>query len=87
MSQPGLINAISKSLSQLFSKPFRAVLWKSIGLTIAMFIGFWVLLQAASTTFLVPFLADYSWLSTMLTWLLGAGLFLGMGFLVAEVEQ
>ena len=70
MSNQGLIGAISKSLSQLFSKPFRSVLWKSIGLTIALFIGFWFVLQAAHATFLAPLLADYAWVSTMLAWVL-----------------
>lgn len=87
MNNQGLIGAISKSLSQLFSKPFRSVLWKSIGLTIALFIGFWFVLQAAHATFLAPLLADYAWVSTMLAWLLGAGLVIGMGFLIAPVTS
>ena len=87
MSNQGLIGAISKSLSQLFSKPFRSVLWKSIGLTIALFIGFWFVLQAAHATFLAPLLADYAWVSTMLAWVLGAGLVIGMGFLIAPVTS
>jgi len=87
MSESGLFGAISKTLSQLFSPPFRSVLWKSIGLTIALFIGFWVVLQASYDTFLAPMLIDYSWISTMLAWLLGAGLILGMGFLVAPVSS
>ncbi|NRB30493.1 MAG: sulfate transporter family protein [Rhizobiaceae bacterium] len=87
MNNQGLIGAISKSLSQLFSKPFRSVLWKSIGLTIALFIGFWFVLQAAHATFLAPLLADYAWVSTMLAWVLGAGLIIGMGFLIAPVTS
>jgi CysZ protein len=87
MSNSGLIGAISKSLSQLFSKPFRGVLWKSIGLTIVMFIGFWVVLQAANAAFLAPLLADWSWASIMVTWVLGAGLIIGMGFLIAPVTS
>ncbi|MEP1207149.1 MAG: sulfate transporter family protein [Rhizobiaceae bacterium] len=87
MSEPGLIGAISKTVSQLFSPRFRSVLWKSLGLTIALFIGFWLILQASYSAFLAPFLADYSWANTMLAWLLGAGLVLGMGFLVAPVSS
>ena len=67
MNNQGLIGAISKSLSHLFSKSFRGVLWKSIGLTIAMFVGFWFVLQAANAAFLAPMLADWSWASIMLT--------------------
>jgi CysZ protein len=87
MTQFNLAGAISKTLSQLFSPPFRGVLWKSIGLTIALFIGFWIALQAASATFLAPLLAEYSWAATALAWLLGAGLILGMGFLIAPVTS
>lgn len=87
MNEPGLFGAISKTLSQLFSPPFRSVLWKSLGLTIALFLGFWLVLQASYGAFLAPMLADYSWISIMLVWLLGAGLVLGMGFLVAPVSS
>ena len=87
MNETGLFSAISKTLSQLFSPPFRNVLWKSLGLTIALFIGFWLILQASYGAFLAPLLVDYAWVSTMLAWLLGAGLVLGMGFLVAPVSS
>ncbi len=87
MSEQGLIGAILKTLSQMFSPPFRTVLWKSLGLTITLFVGFWMVLQAGYGAFLEPMLADYSLISTMLAWLLGAGLILGMGFLVAPVSS
>lgn len=87
MNNQGLFGAISKTLTQLFSPPFRNVLWKSIGLTIAMFVGFWFVLQAANGAFLAPLLADYSWAATMVTWVLGAGLIIGMGFLIAPVTS
>ena len=87
MNNQGLIGAISKSLSHLFSKPLRSVLRKSIGLTIAMFVGFWFVLQAANAAFLAPLLAGYEWASIMLTWVLGAGLIIGMGFLIAPVTS
>ncbi|NKB51913.1 MAG: sulfate transporter family protein [Rhizobiaceae bacterium] len=87
MSEQGLIGAILKTLSQMFSPPFRSVLWKSLGLTIALFVGFWIILQAGYGAFLAPMLADYSLANTMLAWLLGAGLVLGMGFLVAPVSS
>lgn len=83
----GLASAVSKSLSQLLSQPFRKVLWKSIGLTIALFVGFWLVLQAANDTFLSPLLAGVPYADTVLTWLLGAGLIVGMGFLIAPVTS
>ena len=87
MSTSGLPSAISKTLSQLFSEPFRSVLWKSIGLTIALFFGLWLILQSLNSAFLTPLLVDYSWAATALTWVLGTGLILGMGFLIAPVTS
>lgn len=78
---------ISRTISQMLSPPFRSVLWKSIGLTIAMLFGLWLVLQAASSTFLLPLLGAYPWLATALAWVLGAGLILGMGFLIAPVTS
>ncbi|MDD9908218.1 MAG: sulfate transporter family protein [Ahrensia sp.] len=82
-----IVSAISKSVSQLFSKPFRSVFWKSIGLTIALLIGLWFVLEAAASAFLLPFLAPYPWVATAISWLLGAGLVIGMGFLVAPAAS
>ena len=87
MPAQSLPNAISNTLSQLFSPPFRSVLWKSIGLTVTMLIGLWFLLQAFTSTFLFPMLSGYPWVITTLTWVLGAGLFVGMGFLLAPVTS
>lgn len=63
------------------------MLWKSIGLTIVMFITLWVILQAASSAFLAPMLVDYPWVISLINWLLGAGLVVGMGFLIAPVTS
>lgn len=87
MAQQGLTGAVSKSISQLLSPPFRTVLWKSIGLTIALFIGFWFIIDAANTVFIAPLLAGSPWILTTINWVLGAGLILGMGFLIAPVTS
>lgn len=82
-----LSTAFSNTLSQLFAPRFRAVLWKSIGLTVAMLIGLWFALQAANQTFLLPYLEAWPWAGTMVTWVLGAGLIIGLGFLIAPVTS
>ena len=82
-----IFNAVSLTLSQLMAPRFRAVLWKSIGLTVAMLIGLWFALQAAATTFLLPFLSNYPWIATAITWVLGTGFIIGMGFLIAPVTS
>ena len=87
MNQRGLPSAISASISQLLSHPFRSVLWKSIGLTIVLLIALWWILQALNAAFLLPMLGENSWAATVLVWVLGTGLVLGMGFLVAPVTS
>jgi len=82
-----LLDSISRSVSQLLSAPFRAVLWKSIGLTLALLLGLWFAMEALLSTFLLPFLGPWPWVSTALTWIFGAGLVLGMGFLIAPVSS
>ncbi|MEL7272103.1 MAG: sulfate transporter family protein [Pseudomonadota bacterium] len=82
-----LSSALSNTLSQLFAPRFRAVLWKSIGLTVVMLIGLWFALQAANEAFLLPYLAAWPWAATTVTWVLGAGLIIGLGFLIAPVTS
>lgn len=82
-----ILSAATKAVSQLLSRPFRAVLWKSIGLTIVLFIGLWIVLEAAVSVFLLPLLGPWPWASTALVWILGAGLIVGMGFLIAPVTS
>jgi len=87
MKPRGLPGAISASISQLLSPAFRSVLWKSIGLTIVLLIALWWILQALNAAFLLPMLGENSWMATVLVWVLGTGLVLGMGFLVAPVTS
>lgn len=82
-----LVDSMSRSVSALLSRPFRTVLWKSIGLTIALLIGLWFVLEALLSTFLLPLLGPWPWLSTAIAWLFGTGLFIGLGFLIAPVTS
>ena len=85
-----LANAIGRTLTQIVSPPFRAVLWKSVGLTIALFVALWFGLEFAVSTFLTPVLGPFAWggwVTTALAWLLGAGIVVGAGFLLAPVTS
>ena len=82
-----IFNAASLALSQLFSPSFRTVLWKSLGLTIAMLIGLWFAFDMAYSAFLLPMLGVNSWIASALSWIFGAGLVLGLGFLIAPVTS
>ena len=79
-----MVSAAALTISQVFSPPFRAVLWKSIGLTIALLIAVWFGLQALLGIFVV---LPFGWLETAFGWLTGIGLVVGLGFLVAPVTS
>ena len=85
-----LLDAASRTLTQIVSPPFRSVLWKSIGLTIVLFVALWFALEAASATLLTPLIGPFAWggwVTTAIAWLLGAGLVIGAGFLLAPVTS
>ena len=81
-----LITYTRLAITQLYSKPFRGVFWRSLGYTILLLIGAWFLLEMAVSTYLVPFLSPWPWVATALVWLTGTGMFIGAGFLIAPVS-
>ncbi len=80
-----IIESARLAASELFKPRFRYVLLKSIGLTILMFIAAWIGLEYAFSAFAAPYLGSWPWLTTAVLWLLGAGVFIGAGFLLAPV--
>lgn len=73
----------SRSFSEVLSPPFRAILWKSLGITIALLVVVWLSIQGAVAYF-IDF-AEYPWLETVIGVLSGIGAFVGLGFLIAPV--
>ncbi len=69
----------------MFERDFRSVLWRSLGLTIALLFILWLVLEALVGAFLVPLLGPWPWLSTALAWLTGAGALIGAVFLIGPV--
>jgi CysZ protein len=77
-----MFNAARLALLQILSPPFRAVLWKSIGITLLVLIGGWFAIEALlSSLVAVPF----AWLNTLIAILAGLGMIVGMFFLIAPV--
>jgi CysZ protein len=72
------------AFAQIFTPPFRAVLFKSLGLTIAILIIAWFGLDRLLVSF-VGF--GPPWLSTILAILAGLGLVVGLAFLVAPITS
>ena len=69
---------------QIFTPPFRATLWKSLGLTIGLLVAAWVALDRFAGSFIR---VELPWLATTLQLLLGIGLVVGLAFLIAPVTS
>jgi CysZ protein len=77
-----MLNAARLSFRQIFSAPFRGVLLKSVGLTLlllaaAFAAAYWLFTSFVST--------PWPWLETVINVIAGAGLVVGLVFLVAPV--
>ena len=79
-----MIAAALAALNDVLSPPFRAVMWRSLGLTLLFLIGAWLALQAVLARLVDLPLA---WLETTLAVVTGLGTFLGMVFLIAPVTS
>lgn len=79
-----MLSDASRAFSQVFSKPFRAVMWKSIGLTIALLIGLFLAAEATLSAFVT---LPWHWLDTTLSIVAGIALVIGLGFLIAPVTS
>jgi len=71
-----------RAIDQLFTRPFRGVLFKSLGLTIGSTALVWLgLISLAAGQALTP----YPWLDTIILFLGGAGMLLGIAFLIGPI--
>lgn len=68
------------ALRQVFSPPFRRVLWKSLGLTLAVLALVWFGLERLLSWYVT---VETAWLAATLSVLTGLGLIVGLAFLVA----
>jgi CysZ protein len=72
------------AFAQIFTPPFRATLLKSLGLTIALLAVIWLGLDRFAGAFIQ---VEASWLATILSWIVGLGLVVGLAFLIAPVTS
>jgi len=77
-----MLSAAFKALNDVLSPGFRAILWKALGLTIVLFIALIVAIEAAISVFAA---FPWPWLTTLLAWVTGLGLFAAFIFLMAPV--
>jgi CysZ protein len=80
-----IIRCARLAARQLFEREFRSVFWKSLFLTLALLFLAWLGLEALVSTFLAPLLGPWPWFTTAITWVLGAGMFIGAAFLIGPV--
>ncbi|MCC2098852.1 MAG: sulfate transporter family protein [Hyphomicrobiales bacterium] len=79
-----MIQSALSALQQIFTPPFRTVLYKVLGLTIAVLTLIWFGLNG----FIDKYIAvPWPWLTTTLQILTGVGLFAGMAFLIAPASS
>lgn len=74
----------SAALPQIFSAPFRAVLFKSLGLTFALLALMWIGLDKVIINYIA---VPYPWLASILSFLTGLGLMVGLAFFIAPISS
>jgi len=72
------------AFAEVFSPPFRKVLWKSLGLTLALLVGLFIAVEAVLDFFLA---ISIPWLETAISVIAGFGLIVGLVFLIAPVTS
>ena len=78
-----MIDDVAAAFRQVWTPPLRAVLFKSVGLTLILLIAAWAGLEYGLTHWVV---FERAWLNTLTTWLLGVGLFLLFAYLLAPIS-
>ena len=89
-----IVTAARLALADVFSPPFRAVLWKTLGLTVAVLIGLWFAIGALADAFAIPYLSSLfsgspTWVDeagTVAGWLAWLLLAVLLGYLIAPIS-
>lgn len=83
-----LFQAAFAALRQVFSPPLRAILWKSLALTLGLLVVIWFALTKAIGWFLSHhhLSVDYPFLDTLAVFFAGAGLFVGLAYVMPAVS-
>jgi CysZ protein len=83
-----MLAAAYEALNQMFTPPFRATLWKVLALTLAVLALVWAGIDRVAVRFLLdPAWFPYPWIATVISFAFGAGLMIGLAFLVAPASS
>lgn len=80
---PTLFDAALASFVQIFTPPFRRVLFKTLAITFLLLIALFAGVEKLLVAFLI---LPYSWLATLITVLAGLGLAVGLAFAITPVS-
>jgi CysZ protein len=78
-----MFDAALAAASQIFTPPFRTVLWKTLALTLALLGLAWIALHKLIVAGVA---LPYPWATAALSFIGGVGLFVGLAFLVAPAS-
>jgi len=78
-----MLASASHAFSEIFSRPFRPILLKTLGITAAILIMAWFGVEAALTHYVD---LKYDWLETVISVVTGLGMIVGLAFLAAPVS-
>ena len=83
-----LVESAAAALRQTFSPPLRAILWKSLGLTVGLLALVWFGLTKGIAALLAahPISTDYAMVNAVASFLAGAGLFVGLAYILPPVS-
>jgi CysZ protein len=79
-----MLEAALASVRQIFTPPYRSVLYKVLGITLVLLTLVWLGLDKIIVNYIA---VPYPWLATTLTILTGIGLFFGLAFIVAPTSS
>jgi CysZ protein len=83
-----LVHAAFAAWRQVFSRPFRKILWRSLALTVALLALTWFGLTRLFAYYLKdhPLSTDYPVLDTLAFFLAGAGLFVALAYILPAIS-
>ncbi|MEX6508162.1 sulfate transporter family protein [Jiella sp. M17.18] len=89
-----IVDSARLALADILSPPFRAVLWKTLGLTLLVLVGLWFGVESVFEWLAVPFLSHLfpnapHWLDeagTLAGWAAGIALAVLLAFLIAPIS-
>ncbi|MEO0635226.1 MAG: sulfate transporter family protein [Pseudomonadota bacterium] len=84
-----MLASAARALQTAFRPRFRGAVLRSVGISIGLFVAIWFALDATAGYLFELWLPDasrpWAWLETAISWVLGAGLLVAGGFILAPV--